>query len=78
MKRNFAMIDLGKMSYFLGVEVIQDDRGIFINQQKYASEILYKFGMDVCNFVCSPIVCLVLDLAKMEMVGVLTLLTSNI
>ncbi|CAJ2647282.1 unnamed protein product [Trifolium pratense] len=56
MKRNFAMTDLGKMSYFLGVEVTQNDRGIFINQQKYAAEILNRFNMDSCNFVCSPIV----------------------
>jgi hypothetical protein len=56
MKRNFAMTDLGKMSYFLGVEVIQNDTGIFINQQKYASEILTRFGMELCNMVCSPIV----------------------
>ncbi|CAJ2671832.1 unnamed protein product [Trifolium pratense] len=56
MKDNFAMTDLGKIRYFLGVEVIQDSRGIFINQQKYATEILTRFNMDSCNSVCSPIV----------------------
>ncbi|PNX98724.1 retrotransposon-related protein [Trifolium pratense] len=56
MKRNFAMTDLGKMRYFLGVEVTQNDRGIFINQQKYAAKILTRFNMDSYNFVCSPIV----------------------
>ncbi|GAU37106.1 hypothetical protein TSUD_278930 [Trifolium subterraneum] len=56
MKKNFAMTDLGKMKYFLGVEVIQSDVGIFIHQHKYAIEILKRFGMENCNNVCSPIV----------------------
>jgi hypothetical protein len=56
MKKKFAMTDLGKMRYFLGVEVSQGDHGIFISQQKYIKEILSRFGMEVCNMVCSPIV----------------------
>lgn len=38
MKKEFAMTDLGRMKYFLGVEVVQDDKGIFINQRKYAEK----------------------------------------
>ncbi|MCI30873.1 copia-type polyprotein [Trifolium medium] len=56
MRDRFAMTDLGKMKYFLGIEVNQYDQGIFICQQKYASEILSRFGMEDCNKVCSPIV----------------------
>jgi hypothetical protein len=56
MKKEFSMTDLGKMRYFLGVEVKQCDQGIFIHQHKYASEILNRFGMESCNQVCSPIV----------------------
>jgi hypothetical protein len=56
MQKNFAMTDLGKMKYFLGVEVTQSDNGIFIHQAKYAAEILKRFGMENCNKVCSPIV----------------------
>ncbi|MCH89963.1 putative copia-type polyprotein [Trifolium medium] len=56
MKKRFAMSDLGKMKYFLGVEVCQTDEGIFIHQMKYASEILTRFGMENCNVVSSPIV----------------------
>lgn len=56
MKREFAMTDLGRMKYFLGVEVIQDEEGIFISQKKYARDMLKKFGMEVCNAVRNPIV----------------------
>ncbi|GAU43961.1 hypothetical protein TSUD_283880 [Trifolium subterraneum] len=56
MKKRFAMSDLGKMKYFLGVEVIQTDEGIFIHQMKYANEILVRFQMENCNAVCSPVV----------------------
>ncbi|MCI04240.1 copia-type polyprotein, partial [Trifolium medium] len=55
MKEKFAMTDLGKMKYFLGVEVSQSEQGIFIHQQKYGAEILKRFGMEDCNKVCSPI-----------------------
>lgn len=34
MKKEFDMTDLGRMSYFLGVEVIQKPDGIFIGQSK--------------------------------------------
>ncbi|GAU25732.1 hypothetical protein TSUD_216620 [Trifolium subterraneum] len=56
MKKKFDMTDLGKMRYFLGVEVCQEHNGIFIHQQKYAKELLARFGMENCNKVCNPIV----------------------
>jgi hypothetical protein len=56
MMKEFAMTDLGKMKYFLGIEVIQSEKGIFIHQQKYAAEILKRFGMESFNKVCNPIV----------------------
>ncbi|XP_045809810.1 uncharacterized mitochondrial protein AtMg00810-like [Trifolium pratense] len=56
MEKNFAMTDLGKMRFFLGVEVKQTKEGIFMFQQKYASEILKRFKMENCNSVCNPIV----------------------
>ncbi|CAJ2632965.1 unnamed protein product [Trifolium pratense] len=56
MERNFAMTDLGKMRYFLGIEVKQTKEGIFMFQQKYACEVLKRFNMESCNSVCNPIV----------------------
>ena len=48
--------DLGKMRYFLGIEVMQNSNGIFICQKKYAQEILSRFGMENCNAVKNSIV----------------------
>ncbi|KAM0042466.1 putative RNA-directed DNA polymerase, protein kinase RLK-Pelle-CrRLK1L-1 family [Helianthus debilis subsp. tardiflorus] len=48
MKKVFEMTDLGLLKYFLGLEVKQCDQGIFISQEKYASNLLIKFGMSDC------------------------------
>ena len=56
MKDEFDMTDLGKMRYFLGIEVIQKADGIFICQRKYVAELIKRFGMQNYNFVCIPIV----------------------
>lgn len=42
MMREFDMTDLGKMRYFLGVEVVQNTNGIYISQKKYVSNVLKK------------------------------------
>jgi transposase InsO family protein len=41
----FEMKDLGLMHYFLGIEVWQSPERIFLNQGKYAVEILKRFDM---------------------------------
>ncbi|XP_016749938.1 secreted RxLR effector protein 161-like [Gossypium hirsutum] len=50
----FDMTDLGIMSYFLGMEVIQFDHGIFISQYAFALKILDKFCMSKCKSVSTP------------------------
>jgi len=56
MKKVFEMNDLGKMTYFLGMEVNQSSQGIFVSQKKYATEILKKFCLDKCKLVSTPAV----------------------
>jgi hypothetical protein len=56
MMDEFDMIDLGKMRYFLGIEVLQKEDGIFISQRKYTHEVLERFNMGQCNSVKNPIV----------------------
>ncbi|GKA38245.1 retrovirus-related pol polyprotein from transposon TNT 1-94 [Tanacetum coccineum] len=47
---------MGQMSFFLGLQVSQSPRGIFINKAKYALETLKKYGMDLSDPVNTPMV----------------------
>ena len=50
----FEMKDLGLMHYFLGLEVWKSSEGIFLNQGKYAVEILKRFDMLECKAMATP------------------------
>ncbi|GKE39444.1 retrovirus-related pol polyprotein from transposon TNT 1-94, partial [Tanacetum coccineum] len=52
----FKMSMMGQMSFFLGLQISQSPRGIFINQSKYAYEIIKNFGMLTSNSVDTPMV----------------------
>ncbi|GJZ42560.1 retrovirus-related pol polyprotein from transposon TNT 1-94 [Tanacetum coccineum] len=56
MSSKFQMSMMGQMSFFLGLQVSQSPGGIFINQSKYALEILMKYGMDSCEHIDTPMV----------------------
>eukprot|EP00253_Pinus_taeda_P003583 PITA_03583 len=43
------MKDLGRMHYFLGLEVWQQKGEIFLGQGRYAIEVLKRFGMGDCR-----------------------------
>ncbi|GKB12111.1 retrovirus-related pol polyprotein from transposon TNT 1-94 [Tanacetum coccineum] len=52
----FKMSMMGKISFFLGLQISQSSRGIFLNQSKYALESLKKYGMESCDPVDTPMV----------------------
>ena len=56
MLREFDMSNLGRMRFFLGIEVLQKSDGIYICQRKYALEVLNRFDMLEINLVSSPII----------------------
>ena len=52
--KNFEMSDLGRLTYYLGIEVIQHQDGITLNQRNYALKILEGECMKDCNSVQTP------------------------
>lgn len=54
MATRFEMSDLGRLTYYLGIEVIQHQHGITLSQRSYAMKILEGAGMKDCNPVQTP------------------------
>ncbi|GJZ25046.1 retrovirus-related pol polyprotein from transposon TNT 1-94 [Tanacetum coccineum] len=52
----FKMSMMGHMSFFLGLQISQSPRGIFLNQSKYAYEIIKKYGLLTSDSVDTPMV----------------------
>ncbi|GJU59627.1 retrovirus-related pol polyprotein from transposon TNT 1-94 [Tanacetum coccineum] len=57
----FEMSMMGELKFFLGIQIHQFPRGIFINQAKYAQEILKKHGMTSCDRIGTPMATKPLD-----------------
>ncbi|KAJ0609721.1 putative RNA-directed DNA polymerase [Helianthus annuus] len=52
---NFQIKDLGKLKYFLGIEVLYNKSGVCLNQRKYCLELLSEFGYLACKPINTPI-----------------------
>nr|GEU39881.1 hypothetical protein [Tanacetum cinerariifolium] len=52
----FKMSMMGKISFFLGLQISQSPKGIFVNQSKYALESLKKYSMESSYPVDTPMV----------------------
>lgn len=50
----FEMKELGQLKHLLGLEVDRTNEGIFLCQQKYAKDLLKKFGMLECKPISTP------------------------
>ena len=51
---DFAVKDLGKLHYFLGVEVTSQADGLVMTQKKYSLDLLQRAGMLKCKPTTTP------------------------
>jgi hypothetical protein len=56
LRSSFALKDLGKLHYFLGIEVQSSDGGLLLTQRKYASELLRRAGLLKCGPSSTPMI----------------------
>ncbi|WVZ62530.1 hypothetical protein U9M48_012269 [Paspalum notatum var. saurae] len=50
----FAVKDLGRLDYFLGVEVVPTKHGLILSQKRYAHDLLQRAKMDKCKPISTP------------------------
>ena len=54
MQVEFEMSMIGELTHFLGLQICQQDSGIFLSQFKYAKNLVKKFGLESANSVKTP------------------------
>jgi hypothetical protein len=54
MQNEFEMSLLGELSFFLGLQILKGNKGIFISQTKYIREMLKRFIIENCKPVITP------------------------
>ncbi|GJT12692.1 putative ribonuclease H-like domain-containing protein [Tanacetum coccineum] len=54
MHKKFQISSMGKLTFFLGLQVKQKEDGIFISQDKYVTEILKKFSFSDVKTASTP------------------------
>ncbi|GKD23982.1 ribonuclease H-like domain-containing protein, partial [Tanacetum coccineum] len=55
LKSKYMIKDLGKLKYFLGIEIVDTEKGICLNQIKYMLDLLSEYGMLACKPVKTPL-----------------------
>ena len=57
LSKEFEIKDLGKLKYFLGMKVVQDEasKSIWIGQPAYTEDVLKRFGMENCKPTSTPV-----------------------
>nr|XP_043625611.1 uncharacterized mitochondrial protein AtMg00810-like [Erigeron canadensis] len=55
MNSKYKIKDLGRLKYFLGIEVINCENGICLSQRKYCLELLNEFGLLGCKPITTPL-----------------------
>lgn len=51
----FAIKDLGKLKYFLGIEMATLKKGLFLNQRKYVMDLLKETEFTYCKPTITPV-----------------------
>ncbi|GJW22242.1 putative ribonuclease H-like domain-containing protein [Tanacetum coccineum] len=54
MHKKFQMSSMGELTFFLGLQVMQKEDGIFISQDKYVDEILKNFSLSTMRITSTP------------------------
>ena len=54
MQAEFEMSMIGELTHFLGLQIHQQESGIFLSQSKYAKNLVKKFGLESANSVRTP------------------------
>ena len=54
MQTEFEISMIGELNYFLGLQIRQNDSGIFISQSKYANNLVKKFGLEFASSIKTP------------------------
>jgi len=55
MKSEFDMTDLGELTYFLGMEFLQSNRGMILHQKRNINEVLKRFNVVDYNIAPTPL-----------------------
>ena len=51
---NFAVKDMGELSFFLGIEAIRSDHGLYLSQHRYILDLLIRSQMDKAKPCVTP------------------------
>jgi hypothetical protein len=54
MSREFEMSMMGRLTFFLGLQIKQTHEGTFVHQGKYTKDVLKKFDMDEAKPLLTP------------------------
>ena len=54
MQQEFEMSMLGELNLFLGLQIIQSKRGVFIHQSKYVKDMLKRFQLEDYKPISTP------------------------
>ena len=54
MTKEFEMSHMGELNFVLGLQIKQLDNGIFISQEKYAKDVVSKFGLTTASGKPTP------------------------